>query len=185
MLRERPGIHKYQDINSPGGCNFPKAGDRVGIETNFKRLWMMKRVSPLTDIERQTLEAGYRYGPTARFRQRCHSIVLSAQGYSVSQLSQIFSSHFDTVSGWLDRWERWGIAGLYDGKRSGRPMIYEEAEIRRLPELIAGDPRQLKAAKQQLEEETGKRSCLKTLQRALKKDGLCMEALSPQSCHSS
>ena len=61
------------------------------------------------------------------------------------------------------------MVGLYDKPRPGRPPIYTPEEPRRLRELVDGEPRQLKCAQAQLEAETGKWACTRTLSRALKK----------------
>jgi len=141
----------------------------------------MKRIKPLTEVERDTLEAGRHYGPTARFRQRCHAILLNAQGYRLGELAEVFGVHPTTVSDWLNRWAHQGIGGLYDSRRPGRPPIYQQQELELLQQFLAEDPRRLKQAQARLEQATGKRACLKTLQRALKKVGLPLEAVPPQS----
>jgi len=143
----------------------------------------MKQIKSLNEVERDTLEAGFRHGPTPRFRQRCHALLLNAQGYLLRELGEIFGVHPTTVSEWLNRWEKHGIGGLYDSPRSGRPPIYQGQDLELLQQFLEEDPRRLNQAKARLEQATGKRSCLKTLQRALKKDGVCMEALPAQPGH--
>ncbi len=143
----------------------------------------MKRIKPLNEAERDTLEAGFRYGPSRRFRQRCHALLLHEQGYLLREVGGILGAHPTTVSEWLNRWEQHGIAGLHDGPRSGRPPIYEGPDLELLQQFLKEDPRRLTRAKDRLEQATGKRSCMKTLQRALKKGGVCMEALPAQPGH--
>lgn len=151
----------------------------------------MKRIKPLSEVERDTLEAGFRYGPTPRFRQRCHALLLHEQGYLLRELGGILGVHPTTISEWLNRWEQHGIAGLHDSPRSGRPVcrrtgrpsIYQGPDLGLLQQFLEEDPRRLAQAKDRLEQATGKRSCMKTLQRALKKGGVCMEALPAQPGH--
>ncbi len=129
----------------------------------------MKYVKPLTEAEQITLREAWKEGPTARVRQRAHALYLSGQGFRIPQLVSIFEVDRDTLSGWIDDWEGEGLVGLYDKPRAGRPPIYTAEEQRRLRELVDGEPRQLKCVQAQLEAETGKGACTRTLSRALKK----------------
>jgi putative transposase len=81
----------------------------------------MRYISDLTAEEKQQLAEGFKTGSTHRYRIRCQSIVLSAQGYSISQLATIFEVDRDTITRWFALWEQKGITGLVDQPRSGRP----------------------------------------------------------------
>ena len=111
-----------------------------------------------------------RCGPLPYIRERAHAILLSAKGYSLSQISDIYEVQYQTVSRWIDDWERLGLRGLYKGHDGGAQPIYNEAEVRRLVELIAEEPRRISYAQAKLENETGKKASLKTLKRAAKKN---------------
>ena len=52
---------------------------------------------------------------------RAHAILLSAKGYRLDQLADIFEADRDTVSRWLDDWLTCGLEGLSDAPRPGRP----------------------------------------------------------------
>jgi transposase len=129
----------------------------------------MKFVGELTEEEKATLRSGQSEGPGARFRHRSQALLLSNRGYRLDQLADIFEVDRDTVSGWIDAWEKQGIRGLYDAPRTGRPTIYTEAEQQQLREWIEEEPRQIKRAQSRLEATTGKASSKKTLKRILKK----------------
>jgi transposase len=138
----------------------------------------MKYVKPLTEAERVTLQEAWKYGPTARVRQRAHALYLSAQGFRIPQLVPIFEVDRDTLSGWIDDWERDGLVGLFDAPRAGRPPIYSAEQQQRLRELVDAEPRQLKPAQAELAAETGKTASTRTLSRALKKTvAIRLEAL--------
>jgi hypothetical protein len=49
----------------------------------------MKYVTPLTEIESQTLHEMQRYHPTRRARMRAHSILFSHQGSSIPQIARV------------------------------------------------------------------------------------------------
>ena len=59
-------------------------------------------------------------------RTRAHALLLSAKGYYIEQLSDIFFVDRDTIARWLDRWQQSKrgaarMSSLRDGHRSGRP----------------------------------------------------------------
>lgn len=139
----------------------------------------LKFVQNLTDEIRQQLEDLYRHHASFALRQRAHAILLSAKGFTILQLQAIFTVDRDTVSVWITRFEQFGLDGLHDAPRSGRPPIYTEDEVRQLQTLIDAEPRQIKQAQAHLEQATGKASSTATLQRALKKTALLMAALPP------
>ena len=131
----------------------------------------MKTVCPITDdAVIVTLKSAMRCGPLPCVRERAHAILLSAKGYSLSQISDIYEVQYQTVSRWIDDWERSGIRGLYKGHDDGAQPIYDNAETQRLAELIAEEPRRISYAQAKLADETGKKASLKTLKRMAKKN---------------
>ena len=89
----------------------------------------MKFVPTLTDTEQAALARLYQEGKTHRLRQRAQAILLSAKGYAIAQLADIFAVDRDTVSRWLDAWQQYGLDGLADAPKPGRPRkINQELE---------------------------------------------------------
>jgi transposase len=80
----------------------------------------MVRIGPLTDGQRRDLER-VRRRAVGRVSQRAHMVLLSARGYSVQQIAEIFAVGEDVVRGWLHRYQREGPTGLDDRPRPGRP----------------------------------------------------------------
>jgi transposase len=78
------------------------------------------RIGPLSDEQRQALEQ-VRRRAVGRVSQRAHMVLLSARGYTVEQISEIFGVGEDVVRKWLHRYERRGPLGLDDRPRPGRP----------------------------------------------------------------
>jgi len=83
----------------------------------------MKFVRDLTLEQQQELQALVKSSPTFRVRQRAHAILLSARGYAIDALADIFSAHRNTISEWIDAWEDSGVDSLEDAPRSGRPPL--------------------------------------------------------------
>ena len=93
----------------------------------------MRFVASLSEEEAAGLRAWYKEGPTHRLRQRAQAILLSARGWRVDALAEVFESDRDTVSRWLDHWEERvpGApleAALADAPKSGRPPKLSPAD---------------------------------------------------------
>ena len=56
-----------------------------------------------------------------RVSERAHFVLLSDQGKSVPEIGALLGYSAQAVYPWLERYQRHGIAGLYDEPRSGRP----------------------------------------------------------------
>jgi transposase len=80
----------------------------------------MVRIGPLTDGQRRELER-VRRRAVGRVSQRAHMVLLSARGYTVQQIAEIFAVGEDVVRDWLRRYQREGPTGLDDRPRPGRP----------------------------------------------------------------
>ncbi|MBK8508352.1 MAG: helix-turn-helix domain-containing protein [Candidatus Competibacter sp.] len=129
----------------------------------------MKRIRSLSDAECETLRAAWKGGPNGRVRQRAQAVYLAHRGYRRIALSGFFEVDVDTISAWLDGWERDGLCGLYDGPRSGRPRIYTAGEEARLCGWLDEEPRQIQQAQARLEQATGKPASRQTAHRIVKK----------------
>lgn len=80
----------------------------------------MKHIPSLSESDQTALEQMHLNGKTARQRQRAHAVLLSASGYKLDQLADILRADRDTISGWLDAWQKQGLDGLADAPKSGR-----------------------------------------------------------------
>ena len=89
--------------------------------------------------------------------------------YLITHLKKFFEVHRDTVSKWLDHWERDGIVGLLDEARSGRPPICTVSKQAKSKVGVDQSPHPLKDVVAQFQEETGKDVSLYTYKRFLKK----------------
>jgi transposase len=95
------------------------------------------RIGPLSDEQRQALEQ-VRRRAVGRVSQRAHMVLLSARGYTVEQIAEIFGVGEDVVRKWLHRYERRGPLGLDDRPRPGRPP--KERLARHLVDAQASNP---------------------------------------------
>ena len=80
----------------------------------------MVQIGPLSAEQRRAVN-GLRRRAVGRVSQRAHMVLLSARGYTVPQIAQIFEVGEDTVRTWLHRYQERGADGLEDAPRPGRP----------------------------------------------------------------
>lgn len=130
----------------------------------------MKFVSRLTPAVKLTLKEAQQYHPSSRTRQRAHALLLSNKSYPLAQLTDIFDVHRNTVSQWIDDWEAYGLVGLFDQPKSGRPAILDDEDVKCFRQYIDKNPHQPKSAMAKVEAETGKTASYDTYKRALKKN---------------
>ena len=132
----------------------------------------MKFVSSLTQEQEETLKNIMDTHPSRRVRMRAHCILLSNRGYTIKSISDLYDTDRDTVSSWIDSWEKYGYDGLPDKPRSGRPPKLTEDEKKTAEDLIRANRRSVKKAAVELKQQTGKTVSLRTLKRIAKTAGM-------------
>lgn len=131
-----------------------------------------KRFIKLSDTQRENLEKGFRFDSRATFRQRCHYLLLSDQGYSLNEIAQHFRVSRQLVARWLDRYDRNGIEGLNTRKGQGdKPILHIENQdhVRMVKLLINKHENDLDPVVSGLESRLGRSLSKRTVQRFLKK----------------
>jgi len=81
----------------------------------------MVKIGPLSAEQRRELMV-LRRRAVGRVALRAQMVLLSARGYTVRQIGEIFEVGPDVVRDWLHRYERAGTAGLEDRPRPGGPL---------------------------------------------------------------
>lgn len=140
-----------------------------GITFQKEQELTMKFVMPLTKPEENTLESMSNYHPNRQLRMRAHAVVLSNKGFPVQEIALISQVCRQTVSIWLDNWDKYGLMGLYNDPRPGHPLILSEEDVKYVTDLIEQEPRSTKKIVAALEIERGKKVSGATVKRALKK----------------
>ena len=131
-----------------------------------------KFVKPLSARDREFLDSVWREHEVYTVRCRAHAILLSAEGFTVAQLQEIFQISKPTALGWIDRWEERGREGLEDESRPGNPPTLDEKEQELLKDLLKRFPRQPRRVLHAIKEQTGKTISRSTLRRWAHKFGL-------------
>jgi hypothetical protein len=60
----------------------------------------------------------------AGLAKRARAMLLLAEGTNVSATARLIGLQRRHLYKWIERFRKQGIAGLYDGKRSGRPPVF-------------------------------------------------------------
>lgn len=131
-----------------------------------------KRFIKLTKTERESLEQGFKFGKRATFRQRCHYVLLSDQGYGVNQIAELYRVTRQLVGRWFDRYEQDGIDGLHTMKGQGeKPILRVENEehVQLVKTLVGQHAQDLDPVVATLENRLGRPLSKRTVQRFLKK----------------
>jgi transposase len=129
----------------------------------------VRYVHPLIDTQRDLLEHTMTHDPSPRARARAHSLLLSAEGMTIKDITQLYKVDRDTVSTWIKKWEHDGPASLHDKPRSGRPPKLTPAEQTLALEYIKDEPRSLKQVVERLTQKTAKRLSMSSLKRLAKR----------------
>lgn len=130
---------------------------------------MQKRYIQLTMAEQEMLQEGYRNHPSHRVRERCQCLLLSSQGKSVPELTEIFSVLPLTIYTWMNRWEKDGIMGVLDQKGRGRKAILNQEDHTLIKEKLQANAQKLSLVREELSVSLNKEFSEKTLKRFLKK----------------
>jgi transposase len=89
----------------------------------------------LTRGEFETLREMGVFHDHAHTRMRAQAIVRLSQGLTLQQVADEFGVHLNSVEQWRQRWNKAGVAGLYEGIHTGRPPKWNEAQRRALRDL--------------------------------------------------
>jgi len=124
-------------------------------------------IAPLSHDTTRLLERIRKSSRHAQTRDRAHAILLSAQGYTITNIMEIFHASRATVYRWCDAWEEWAFVGLYDNPGRGRKPALTGAERECVKIWGKMFPRQLGHVKGLIANCFGKTVCRKTVSRIL------------------
>ena len=75
-----------------------------------------------------------------RVAKRLQAVLMNSKGSSSGELASILSAPRSRVSEWLANYEAYGVEGLLEGYRSGRPPLLDETQIRALYDIVESGP---------------------------------------------
>jgi transposase len=106
----------------------------------------MRFIETLSETERKEVSKLHKQNDSHRVRRRAHTILLSAEGFTIDEIARIYQTDRDTVSATYDRWEKVGIEGLFDSARSGRPPKLTKEEADEAVGFLKESPQSIKKA---------------------------------------
>lgn len=128
-------------------------------------------VAKLDEAQKRALEKGYKTGKHFLFRRKCQCILLSDQGKTIGELSELFEVSRLSITKWFDLWQSQGIEGLELKPGRGRPCklhLEDDKQVQRVKTLVENEPKNLNRVVGQLKAELGMELSKKTLKRFLK-----------------
>jgi transposase len=128
-----------------------------------------KFVKTLTEEDYNKLVENHQKSENFRVRNRAHAILLSFETYPIDEIAVICGVHRNTVSRWIERWNEFGLKGLRDVEKDGRPPILTLEEQARTVEIALLNPRFPHRQLSRIKAETGKTISHYTLKRLIKK----------------
>jgi transposase len=72
--------------------------------------------------------------------QRARIVLLAAEGMSNRDIAERVGLHYNQVGLWRARYGEYGLAGLEDGERSGRPPVYDHDDVLLLVKTVTEPP---------------------------------------------
>lgn len=70
---------------------------------------------------------------------RAQGILRLSQGLTLQQTADEFMVHLNSVEQWRQRWNELGLAGLYEGRHTGRPKKWASQQRQALGELAQSE----------------------------------------------
>lgn len=80
----------------------------------------------------------------ARYDHRLHGVLLVSKGQSCYSVSKIFGQDSTTIQRWVNDFNQYGFAGLYDGEREGRPASLNARQWDKLNKDLRQHPSKFK-----------------------------------------
>jgi transposase len=91
--------------------------------------------------DREMLEGWARAGTVeARIAKRARIVLLAADGVSNRDIGMLVDLHYNQVGLWRARYGEFGLAGLGDDERCGRPCVYDHDDVLLLVKTVTEPP---------------------------------------------
>src|SRR5580765_8466460 len=75
-----------------------------------------------------------------RVAKRLQAVVLNSEGRTSGELAHLLGSPRSRVSEWLARYKTFGVEGLLEGHRSGRPLELTSSQRKQLDDILESGP---------------------------------------------
>ena len=75
-----------------------------------------------------------------RVARRITGIRLNAMGHTAGEIAEILDVHRSSATLWLQHWMEYGLDGLLEGQRSGRPSSLNDKQRSQLEDILDSGP---------------------------------------------
>src|ERR1700747_3151829 len=75
-----------------------------------------------------------------RVAKRLQAVVLNSEGRTSGELAHLLAAPRSRVSEWLAHYQAFGVEGLLEGHRSGRPLELTSAQRKQLDDILDSGP---------------------------------------------
>lgn len=100
----------------------------------------MLRLHPKTHVKLVRLSKEAEREGMYRVAKRLQAVVLNAEGRTSGELAGILKAPRSKVSEWLSLYQVYGVEGLLEGYRSGRPPLLTAAQRTQLGDILDSGP---------------------------------------------
>jgi transposase len=94
-----------------------------------------RTIEKLVQLYKQAMREG-----AYRVARRLHAVVLNMEGRTAPEIASFLKVHRSKVSLWLQRWQRWGMDGILEGHRPGRPKGLSDSQRQILADILDSGP---------------------------------------------
>lgn len=106
----------------------------------------------LSGEEQRTLREMGVFHPHPRTRMRAQGVLRLSQGLTLQRTADEFGVHLNSVEQWRQRWDKLGLAGLYEGRHTGRPKKWTPQQQKILGEMADSEGGTVGALLRQIEQ---------------------------------
>lgn len=128
-----------------------------------------KYVSDLSDYDIEFLKKLREYGSSPRIRRKAGVILLSFRKYPVDEIAELYEIQRNTVSKYINAWEKHSRKGLQDIHKTGRPAKLKGSDIESAKKIIEKSPQFPRKIIAEISRKTGIMISSQTLRRLVKK----------------
>jgi hypothetical protein len=75
-----------------------------------------------------------------RVAKRLQAVVLNSEGRTSGELAHLLAAPRSRVSEWLAHYQAFGVEGLLEGHRAGRPLELTSAQRKQLDDILDSGP---------------------------------------------
>ena len=129
----------------------------------------MRFIQELTPENIQLLKRISKESKYYQVRNRAKCLILSYQGLSINQLTEIFGVGRKTIYNWFTKWEDEKLLGLYDNQGRGRKPKLNDEQKKQLKAWVKKEPKALSRVVEKTKKEWGITISKETVKRIIKK----------------